>query len=283
MRKPWAAALLIVSLVLAAGTASAEDERTLNEICGQTLTEDTLVRTQGGGSSFGDCAIALADARLRILEANLAGDELTVSGIGESRLLIVGTKLRADFGVSGSYVRILLSNSLFRAESAVIDLSAGRVLIRFSTFRPGEVEVSTDEGSIQVASTNFRGPASFLSRSGGADLRLSDFLGGMGVTTAGPGDLAFLSNTVRGAAAFRGEGKVVVAANTFERATDDTGDVAAEGDLAFLNNLAEGDVELHGGLGLMVIGNTFEAGSPTVEGSPLSCIVINNEPGVSCP
>jgi hypothetical protein len=105
----------------------------------------------------------------------------------------------------------------------------------------------------------------------------------VGVTTAGPDDLAFLSNTVRGAADFRGEGKVVVAANTFERATDDTGDVAAEGDLAFLNNLAEGDVELHGGLGLMVIGNTFEAGSPTVDGGPLSCIVINNEPGVSCP
>ena len=256
MRTPWAATLLIFAW---AGAASAEDERTLDEICGQTLIEDTVVREQGGSMSFGDCAVLLDNARLRILEANLAGRSLSVAGTGAANLLIVGARLRATLAVTGDYLRVLLSNSLFFAQSAVVDLGIGEVQIRFSTFRPGEVEVATEEGAIRVKSAKFRRLATFLTRSGGADIRLSEFLGGVDAITEGPGDLAFLSNSGQGQAEFRGDGKVAVAANTFELARSGIGDVLAVGsDLAFLNNLAEGDVRLQGDLGLMVVGNTFE-------------------------
>jgi hypothetical protein len=281
MRTPWAVTLLI--LVWASAVA-AEDERMLDEICGQTLTTDTVVRAQGGSMSFGDCALVLDNARLRILSANLAGSSLSVAGIGAARLLIVGTRLRADLAVTGDYQRVLLSNSLFFARSAMVDLSAGEVQIRFSTFRPGEVEVSTEDGAIRVRSTRFRRLATFLTRSGGADIRLSDFLGGVDVTTEDPGDLAFLSNTLQGQAEFRGDGKVAVAANTFELAPSGIGDVlAVGGDLAFINNLSQGAVSLQGDLALMVVGNTFESGRPSIDGSPPSCIIINNEPRTRCP
>lgn len=282
MRAPWAVTLSILAW---AGAAAAEDERTLDEICGQTLTAHTVVRTQGGSMSFGDCALVLDNARLRILEANLAGGSLRVTGSGAARLLIVGTRLRADLAVTGDYARVVLSNSLFFARDAVVALGAGEVQIRFSTFRPGEVEVSTEAGAIRVQSTRFRRLATLLARSGGADIRLSDFLGGIGVSTEGPGDLAFLSNVVQGPAEFRGDGKVVVAANTFELAPGSgLGEVLALGsELAFLNNLAQGDVTLQGDPGLMVVGNTYESGRPSIEGNPPSCIVINNEPRVQCP
>jgi hypothetical protein len=281
MRTPWVATLLIVAW---AGAAAAEEERTLDEICGQTLLDDTVVREQGGSMSFGDCSVVLDNARLRILQANLAGGALNVAGGGAARLLIIGTKLRADLAVSGGFARVLLSNSLFFAQSAVVDLDQGEVQIRFSTFRPGAVEVATQDGAIRVKSNKFRRLATFLTRSGGADLRLSDFLRGVDVTTEGPGDLAFLSNTGQGPAGFRGAGKVVVAANTFEIAPSGGADLVAVGaDLAFLNNLVAGTARLQGDPGLLAIGNTFEAGSPTVEGSPLSCIVINNDPGARCP
>jgi hypothetical protein len=262
MRTPWAVTLLI--LVWASAVA-AEDERTLDEICGQSLTTDTVVRTQGGSMSFGDCVLVLDNARLRILEANLAGGSLSVAGIGAARLLIVGTRLRADLAVTGDYSRVVLSNSLFFARSALVALGA-------------------DDGAIRVQSAKFRRLATFLTRSGGADIRLSDFLRGVDVTTEGPGDLAFLSNTLQGQAEFRGDGRVAVAANTFELAPSGIGDVLAIGsDLAFLNNLAQGDVSLQGDLALMVVGNTFESGRPSIDGSPPSCIIINNQPRTRCP
>ena len=281
MRAPWAVTLLILAW---AGTAAAEEERTLDEICGQTLTANTVVRTQGGSMSFGDCALVLDNVRLRILQANLAGQSLRVTGLGTARLLIVGTRLRADLALTGAYARVLLSNSLFFARSAVADLSAGEVQIRFSTFRPGEVEVSTEAGAIRVKSSRFRRLATFLAGSGGADIRLSNFLRGIVVITEGPGDLAFLSNVARGDAEFEGDGRVAVAANTLQLTGSGIGDVLAVGsELAFLNNLAEGDVSLRGDLSLTVVGNTFEAGRPAIEGNPPSCIVINNQPRVQCP
>jgi hypothetical protein len=276
----------VTLLILAwAGAVAAEDERTLDEICGQTLTANTVVRVQGGSMSFDDCALVLDNARLRILEANLAGGSLSVAGIGAARLLIVGTRLRADLAVTGDYLRVVLSNSLFFARNALVDLGAGEVRIRFSTFHPGEVEVSTDAGAIRVQSTKFRRLATLLTRSGGADIRLSDFLRGIGVITEGPGDLAFLSNVTQGQAEFRGDGRVAVAANTFELAPGSgLGDVLAVGsELAFLNNLAQGEVTLQSDLGLMVVGNTFESGRASIDGNPLSCIIINNEPPVRCP
>jgi hypothetical protein len=276
----------VTLLILAwAGAAAAEDERTLDEICGQVLTANTVVRVQGGSMSFGDCALVLDNVRLRILQANLAGDSLRVTGSGAARLLIVGTRLRADLAVTGDHARVVLSNSLFFARSAVIDLSAGEVRIRFSTFRPGAVEVSTEAGAIRVQSTRFRRLATLLTRSGGADVRLSNLLGGIDVITEGPGDLAFLSNVLQGAAEFRGDGRVVVGANTFELAPGSgIGDVLALGsDLAFVDNLVQGAVTLEGDLGLTVIGNTFESGRTSIEGNPSSCIIINNEPRVACP
>jgi hypothetical protein len=282
VKTPWVAALLIVAW---AGTAAAEDERTLIEICGRTLSEDTVVRAQGVGGSFGTCTITVAGARLRILQANLRGSALRLTGTGDARLMIAGTRLLADLEVVGDYDLVRIANSLVWASRAVVDLGTGRLVIRFGTFRPaaGEVEVSIGDGSVQVASTRFQGPASLFVQPGGADLRLSELFGGVDVTTLGAGDLAFLSNTVRGPADVRGEGRVVVAANTFELAPDGAGGVAVEGDLAFLNNLVESEVRLQGIFGLMVIGNTFAGGRPTVEGSSLSCIVINNRPRAPCP
>lgn len=281
MRVPWAVALLIVAW---AGAALAEDELTLDEICGQTLSVNTAVRVQGGSLSFGDCAVVLDDARLRFLEANLAGDRLSVTGLGEANLQFIGTKLRADLAIDGSYKHVRLANSLFFAQSTGVDIASGEIKIRFSTFRPGAVTVATGAGPILVKSTKFRRHATFMTGSGGAELRVSDFRRGASVTTAGPGDLAFLSNVGQGTSEFAGAGKVVVAANTFELGASGDGEVLAEGaDLAFLNNLVAGPATLQGDPSLVLIGNTFEAGRPTVDGNPTTCIVINNDPGAGCP
>jgi hypothetical protein len=142
--------------------------------------------------------------------------------------------------------------------------------VQIPTFRPGEVEVSTEAGAIRVQSTRFRRRATLLTRSGGADIRLSDFLRGIDVITEDPGDRAFLNNVVQGPAAFRGAGKVVVAANTFELAPGSgLGEVLALGsDLAFVNNLAQSDMTLEGDPGLMVVGNAYQPGRPSIEGNP---------------
>lgn len=77
---------------------------------------------------------------------------------------------------------------------------------------------------------------------------------------------------------------MVVAANTFELAPSGSGEMLARGaDLAFLNNLVAGPATLQGDPSLVPIGNTFEDGRPTVDGSPTTRIVINNDPGASCP
>ncbi|HEX6142550.1 MAG TPA: hypothetical protein VFZ01_07525, partial [Geminicoccaceae bacterium] len=122
MRMGWAAVILVAQLSLAGGLpgrAAAADQRTLAEICGRTLSENTIVAVQGGGgTSFGDCAIVLEGARLRIFEAALDGDRLRITGVGEANLDIVGARIRGALEVAGSFGRVLVASSLLRGADA---------------------------------------------------------------------------------------------------------------------------------------------------------------------
>lgn len=284
MNRPQLAALLVLVLGFVASPAAAADQRTLVDLCDRTVTENTVVRVQGGAlASFGTCTIVVDGARLRVVDAGLKGATLTITGVGGANLDIVGSNLRAGLLVDGTFERVLLLSSLVRGADAEIDVTAGDILIRLSTMRAGDMRVRTGDGAIRGRQTTFFRRSSFEAAFGGVDIRYSDFRNPVEATALGTGDLAFLSNKVIGSARFAGEERVAVAGNTFELRPNGTGKVDLVGEIVFANNLAEGRVSMRADQSLLVIANTFEKGRPTLAGEPVSCIIEDNVPRLPCP